>query len=207
MDDAMHSDAWTRVDKILQDALELEPHERAQFLEQVCPNDPSIKREVETLIRSFEAAGNYWESPGRSLVGNVFGTFKVKTLVGKGGMGEVYVAWDAKLKRDVAIKVLPDEFSSNTERVLRFQREAEVLASLNHPNIAVIHDVATFGKLRFLVLELVEGETLADKLGRGAMPIREALNVAKQIAEALEAAHEKGIVHRDLKPAKLQIKT
>src|SRR5262245_34987532 len=109
----MHSDAWTRVDKILQDALDLQPHERAQFLEQICANDPSVKRQVQTLIRSFEAAGSFLGAPTRSLVGNVFGTYEVKTLVGRGGMGEVYAAWDSKLKRDVAIKVLPDEFSLN----------------------------------------------------------------------------------------------
>jgi len=119
VDDETHSDLWTRVDKILQDALELEPRERAQFLEQICANDPSVKRQVETLIRSFEAAGNFLDSRVRSLVGNVFGAYEVKTLVGRGGMGEVYAAWDSKLKRDVAIKVLPDEFSLNTERVLR----------------------------------------------------------------------------------------
>jgi serine/threonine protein kinase/Tol biopolymer transport system component len=120
-------------------------------------------------------------------------------------MGDVYRARDSELKRDVAIKVLPDAFSKDPERVARFRREAEVLASLNHPNIAAIYDLETSGELRCLVLELVEGETLADRLKRGPVPMDEALLLAKQIAEALEAAHEKGIIHRDLKPANIKL--
>src|SRR5262249_42505369 len=110
-----------------------------------------------------------------------------------------------KLKRDVAIKILPEEFSRDRDRVNRFQREAEVLASLNHPNIATIYDLQEVSGSRYLVLELVEGETLADRLKHGALPVEEALNIAKSICEALEAAHEKGIVHRDLKPANVKI--
>jgi Tol biopolymer transport system component len=120
-------------------------------------------------------------------------------------MGEVYRARDAKLKRDVAIKILPEEFSRDADRVLRFQREAEVLASLNHANIAGIYDVQEATGSRFLVLELVEGETLADRISRGALPIDEAIVIAKGIAEALEAAHDKGILHRDLKPANIKV--
>src|SRR6185369_12428115 len=110
-----------------------------------------------------------------------------------------------KLKREVAIKVLPDEFSRDTDRLSRFQREAEVLASLNHPNIAGIYDFQEAGDARYLVLELVEGETLADRLKRGPIPVPEALKIAKSICEALEAAHERGIIHRDLKPANIKI--
>jgi serine/threonine protein kinase/Tol biopolymer transport system component len=120
-------------------------------------------------------------------------------------MGEVYRARDTKLKRDVAIKTLPDEFSHDADRLSRFQREAEVLASLNHPNIAAIYDLEEAEGARFLVLELVEGETLADRIARGPIPIDEALQIAKSICEALEAAHEQGIVHRDLKPANIKI--
>jgi len=120
-------------------------------------------------------------------------------------MGEVYRGRDRKLKRDVAIKILPEEFSRDPERVVRFQREAEVLASLNHPNIAAIYDLEEAEGIRFLVLELVEGETLAERIQRGPIRIEEALEIGKQICEALEAAHEKGIVHRDLKPANVKI--
>jgi serine/threonine protein kinase len=121
-------------------------------------------------------------------------------------MGEVYRARDSKLKRDVAIKILPNEFSSDARRVSRFQREAEVLASLNHPHIGAIYDLAHFGESQFLILELVEGETLADRISRGPIALQEALPIAQQIAGALEAAHEKGIVHRDLKPANIKIR-
>jgi len=120
-------------------------------------------------------------------------------------MGGVYRARDLKLKRDVAIKVLPDEFSRDTERVARFQREAEVVASLNHPHIAAIYHIERDGESQLLVLELVEGETLADRIGRGPIPVDEALVLARQIAEALEAAHERGVTHRDVKPANIKI--
>jgi serine/threonine-protein kinase len=121
-------------------------------------------------------------------------------------MGEVYRARDGKLKRDVAIKALPDEFSRDPDRVSRFQREAETLAALNHRNIAGIHDLQQSNGTRYLVLEFVEGDTLAEILRqRGALPVEEALRIAKQICEALEAAHEKGIIHRDLKPANVKV--
>ena len=138
-------------------------------------------------------------------VGTRLGSLEITALLGKGGMGEVYRARDTKLKRDVAVKILPDEFSRDADRVSRFQREAEVLASLNHPNIAAIYDLQEANGSRFLVLELIEGETLADRIARGPLPVEEALDIANYICEALEAAHEKGIVHRDLKPANVKI--
>jgi Tol biopolymer transport system component len=138
-------------------------------------------------------------------IGTQLGSHEITALLGKGGMGEVYRARDTKLKRDVAIKILPDEFSRDTARASRFQREAEVLASLNHPNIAAIYDLEEANDTRFLVLEFVEGETLADRIQRGPLPIEEALEIARQICEAVEAAHQKGIIHRDLKPANVKI--
>src|SRR5262245_14503328 len=138
-------------------------------------------------------------------VGTRLGSLEITALLGKGGMGEVYRARDTKLKREVAIKILPDEFSRDPARVSRFQREAEVLASLNHPNIAAIYDVQEAEMARFLVLELVEGETLAERIRRGAIPVEDALDIAKHICDALEAAHEKGVVHRDLKPSNIKL--
>ena len=120
-------------------------------------------------------------------------------------MGEVWHARDTKLGREVAIKTLPDEFANDSDRIARFQREAKLLASLNHPNIAAIHGLEEDGGVHFLVLELVEGDTLADRLTRGAVPVEESLTLALQIAEALEAAHEKGVIHRDLKPANIKV--
>ena len=138
-------------------------------------------------------------------IGTQLGSHLVTALLGRGGMGEVYRARDTKLKREVAIKILPDEFSRDPERVARFQREAEVLASLNHPNIAAIYDLDEANGSRFLVLELVEGDTLAERIRRGPLPIDEAVNIAKSICEALEAAHEKGVVHRDIKSANIKL--
>src|SRR5262249_23610383 len=138
-------------------------------------------------------------------IGQQLGSYEITSLLGKGGMGEVYRARDSKLKRDVAIKALPEEFSRDHDRVSRFQREAEVLASLNHSNIASIYDLQEANESRFLVMELVEGETLAERIARGPLPVEDALDTAKQICEALEAAHEKGIVHRDLKPGNVKI--
>ena len=139
--------------------------------------------------------------------GSRLGSFEILTLIGAGGMGEVYRAYDSKLKRDVAIKILPEAFACEPERISRFEREAELLASLNHSNIATVFDFQQGGERHFLVMELVEGDTLADRLARGALAIDEALAIAGQIAEALEAAHQKGITHRDLKPANIKIAT
>jgi len=138
-------------------------------------------------------------------IGTQLGSHEVTAVLGKGGMGEVYRARDTKLKREVAIKMLPDEFSRDADRIVRFQREAEALASLNHPNIAGIYDLQEASGSRYLVLELVEGETLEQRIARGAIPVKEALDIAKHICDALEAAHDKGIVHRDLKPANVKI--
>jgi eukaryotic-like serine/threonine-protein kinase len=138
-------------------------------------------------------------------IGQHLGSYEITALLGKGGMGEVYRARDTKLKRDVAIKILPDEFSRDPERVNRFQREAQVLASLNHPNIAQIYGLEDSTAQRCIVMELVEGDTLAERLKRGPIPLDEALQIAKQVAEALEAAHDRGVIHRDLKPANLKL--
>jgi len=137
--------------------------------------------------------------------GEKLGPYEVLAPLGAGGMGEVYRARDPRLDREVAIKVLPDTFARDKERVLRFEREAKVLASLSHPNIAAIYGFEEHHDVRFLVLELVEGQTLAERLERGPMPLNESLEVCKQIAEAVEAAHEQGIMHRDLKPANVKI--
>ena len=138
--------------------------------------------------------------------GTRLGPYEITAQIGEGGMGEVYRATDTKLKRDVAVKVLPSALAADPERLARFQREAEVLASLNHSNIAAIHGLEESEGIKALVMELVEGPTLADRIAQGAIPVDEALPIAKQIAEALEAAHEQGIIHRDLKPANVKLR-
>jgi serine/threonine protein kinase/Tol biopolymer transport system component len=139
------------------------------------------------------------------MIGKTLAHYEITSQIGKGGMGEVYQAKDTKLGRDVAIKVLPEEFARDADRVARFQREAKLLASLNHPNIAAIYGLEESDGTHFLVMELIEGQTLADRIKTGSIPVEEALKLALQIAEALEAAHEKGVIHRDLKPANIKV--
>ena len=140
------------------------------------------------------------------MIGHTIGPYRVLDQLGEGGMGEVYRAHDTKLGRDVAIKVLPQAFVSDPERVARFQREARTLVALNHPNIGGIYGLEEADGATALVLELVEGPTLADHFAEGPIPIDEALAIARQIAEALEAAHEQGVIHRDLKPANVKVR-
>jgi eukaryotic-like serine/threonine-protein kinase len=140
-----------------------------------------------------------------SMIGRTLAHYEITSQLGKGGMGEVYQAKDRNLGRDVAIKVLPEEFARDVDRVARFQREAKLLASLNHPNIAAIYGLEESAGTTFLVLELVEGETLADRIKSGPIPVEESLKLSLQIAEALEAAHENGVIHRDLKPANIKV--
>jgi serine/threonine-protein kinase len=139
------------------------------------------------------------------VIGQTLSHYRITAALGAGGMGEVYRATDTNLGRDVAIKVLPPEVAQDSERLSRFRREAHLLASLNHPNIAAIHGLEEADGKPFLVLELVEGEDLAVRLKRGAVAVDEALEIARQIAEALEEAHERGIIHRDLKPANVKL--
>jgi len=138
--------------------------------------------------------------------GTRLGVYEVVASIGAGGMGQVFRARDTKLDRDVAIKILPEAFAHDADRLARFQREAKTLASLNHPNIAAIYGLEESGGVTALVMELVEGDDLSQRIARGAIPLDEALPIAKQIAEALEAAHERGIIHRDLKPANIKVR-
>jgi serine/threonine protein kinase len=139
--------------------------------------------------------------------GTRLGPYEIASLIGAGGMGEVYRAHDTRLNRGVALKVLPEAFARDTQRMARFEREAKVLASLNHPNIAAIYGLEESGPIRALVMELVEGPTLAERIAAGAIPVDEALPIARQVADAVEYAHDKNVIHRDLKPANIKVKT
>jgi serine/threonine protein kinase len=157
---------------------------------------PSHRRTVAHIIRSVLSL-----TPGTRL-----GVYEIAAQIGEGGMGQVYRATDTALGRSVAIKILPETFAADAERVARFEREAKTLASLNHPHIAAIYAIEKSTGQHALVMELVEGEDLSQRIARGAIPIDEALPMATQIAEALEAAHEQGIIHRDLKPANIKLR-
>ena len=168
------------------------------------------------MVHRLVVVGGWWlvvvvggynlATPMSLAPGTRFGSYEVAAQIGVGGMGEVHRARDLKLNREVALKVLPDSFVNDPDRLARFQREAHVLASLNHPNIAAIYGVEEAGGVRALVMELVEGPTLAERIAEGPIPIDEAIGIAAQIAEALGAAHDQGVVHRDLKPANIKVK-
>ena len=208
----------SRVEDLCDAALLRDGRERAAFVADACAEDEALRREVEDLLSHAQAAERFLEAPigelaahvladegPASRVGRQIGSYTILSLLGAGGMGEVYRARDAKLGRDVAIKVVGRDFVSDPERLARLEREARVLATLNHPHIGAIYGLEEAGGDRALVLELVEGVTLAERLARGPLPLQEALAVARQIADALDAAHEKGIVHRDLKPGNIKI--
>jgi len=213
----MTPERWARAAELYESALAVDPAGRAAFLAQACRDDSALRREVESLLVQEQAAvlvdhpvdvaaaAVLGDAPGLQPNDRV-GPYVVAGLLGAGGMGQVYRARDTKLQRDVALKILPDSFIHDPDRLARFTREAQVLASLNHPNIGAIYGFEDSGAVHALVLELVEGPTLADRIARGPLPVDEALAIARQIAEALEAAHEHGIVHRDLKPANIKVR-
>ena len=207
----MSAPLWGELESLFHEALARAAAERGAFLAARCVGRPDLRAEVEALLRAHEATASALEVPPmapqtRLKAGMRLGSYEVLSELGAGGMGEVYRARDTTLGRDVAIKILPSAFTADPERLARFTREARVLATLNHPHIGAIYGFEEHGGLRALVLELVEGWTLADRIAQGALPLDTALPIAQQIAEALEAAHEKGIIHRDLKPANVKVR-
>src|SRR5215813_12355794 len=213
----MSDDRWERVANVYQAAQERAPEERLAFVRQALKGDSDLRREVELLLAQDENT-NVIDRPiaaaAHSLLadnagvqpGSFIGSYRIDSLLGVGGMGEVYRAHDPRLNRDVAIKILPPAFANDPDRLARFKREAQVLASLNHSNIAAIYGFEDSAGVHALVLELVEGPTLADRIAHAPLEINEALPIARQIADALEAAHEQGIIHRDLKPANIKVR-
>ncbi len=208
---------WSRIEAIFHDALDTPERERAAFLDLACGGDPKTREHVELLIAqvakseaSFEqefreAAREAFVTSEQNMQGRTIGHYEVRTLLGAGGMGEVYLARDTRLARDVAIKILPAEFALDRDRLARFKKEAQIIASLNHPNIAAIHELGELEGKPYLVLELVDGQTLAERLKRSALPLDEAMKIARQVSEGLEAAHARDIIHRDLKPANIKV--
>jgi serine/threonine protein kinase len=237
---------WQEIERIYHAARELDKSARAEFLAKACGGDPALRREVESLLAQADEAGSFLETPAIEVAaeslamekqlsgpakpalepGAMVAHYRLAGKLGEGGMGEVYRARDTKLQRDVALKILPQAMVHDAERMARFKREAQVLASLNHPNIAAIHGLEESNGIHALVMELAEGETLGDHISvaaglsparaglkagsttdgrRSPMTTDEALPIAKQIAEALEYAHEHGVIHRDLKPANVKI--
>jgi Tol biopolymer transport system component len=208
----MTDNRWQRVKALFQAAVERPAGERTAFLAAASGDDDELRREVESLLAADASDSGVLD---RLLIAGVsghlpaprrrIGPYEIVAPIGAGAMGEVYRARDTKLGRDVALKVLPPLFALDPDRVARFKREAQVLAALNHPNVAAIYGFEESDGVYALVLELVEGPTLADRTAAGALPVEDVIGLGRQIAEALEAAHEKGIIHRDLKPANVKI--
>jgi Tol biopolymer transport system component len=201
-------DRWRRIEKLCHDALKRDSGDRAAFVREACGDDELLRREVESFLVNASLSKDSRlgiGDLGLDPIGRQIGIYQIVSLLGAGGMGEVYRARDTKLGRDVAIKILPKLFTSDPDRLARFEREARVLASLNHPHIGAIYGLEDADGVRALVLELVAGETLADRIARGPIPLTDALTIARQIVDALDAAHEKGVIHRDLKPANIKI--
>jgi len=202
----MSSERWERVKRLVDGALAMDGSRRERFLDEACADDETLRAEVESLLRHEPDSFLESRAPAADpLLGRGLSHYRVEEEIGHGGMGRVYRARDLKLGRDVAVKVLPESFAGNLERVKRFEREARLVAALNHPNVATIHGLETVDGTRFLVLELVGGETLKERLRRGPLPVETALRLAVQVAEALQAAHEAGVVHRDLKPGNVKV--
>ncbi len=199
-----------QIERFYRAALERPPAERAAFLAETCKRDFGLRREVESLLlQNSSKTGADWLSAADPTgtviaIGTQLGPYKIEGPLGKGGMGEVYKALDSRLHREVALKVLPQSFATETARE-RFQREASAASALNHPNICAVYDIGESAGHPFIVMELVPGQTLAERLAGGALPVEEALRICIQIADALGAAHQKGITHRDLKPANIKV--
>jgi eukaryotic-like serine/threonine-protein kinase len=209
------TERWKDVEPILDAALAREPHERAAFIAEACASDDELRGQVESLLAQEAAADGLLSTPGfvleaesfepQAFIGRVIGPYTIHALLGAGGMGDVYRARDVQLDRDVAIKILPSAFTNDSDRLARFAREAKILAALNHPHIAAIYSLEYLDGVPVLVLELVEGPTVAERLIDGPLPLTDAIGIALQIAEALEAAHDQDIIHRDLKPANIKV--
>src|SRR5436305_7562261 len=204
------------VEEIFQAALEQDSDDVAQFLETACEGDELLRHEVESLLASHKRAGSFIEtstagiatriienSQADLLVGQTFGHYKISKRIGSGGMGEVYLATDVTAGRKAALKLLPMRFTGDAERLKRFQQEAHAVVALNHPNIPTVYEIGEDHSTHYIASEMIEGETLRQRLMRGRIELSEAVDVAIQVASALAAAHAAGIVHRDINPGNI----
>src|SRR5262245_35221232 len=226
----MEAKRWGQIKEVYDRALDLGGDEREGFLAEACAGDDELRHEVESLLAAHEEAGKFLQAPAvevaareivageitstvaaklpatPQLIGRELANYRIVSLLGRGGMGEVYLAEDKRLRRKVALKMLPAQFTNDSDRVRRFEREAAAASATNHPNIVTIYEIGQIEQTHYMVTEFVAGETLRQRLTRGRMEVRAALEVGLQVAAALDAAHEAGIVHRDIKPENIMLR-
>src|SRR6266404_2918238 len=207
------------IEEIFYRAVEKEPDQIGAFLDTACEGDELLRRKVEALLASRQRVGSFIETPAAGiatriiesrqadlLIGQTIGHYKISESIGTGGMGEVYLATDVTAGRKAALKLLPERFTGDAERLKRFQQEAHAVVGLNHPNILTVYEIGEDHSVHYIASELIEGETLRQRLTRGPMQLSEAVDVALQVASALAAAHQAGIVHRDIKPENIMLR-
>lgn len=205
---------WRRIESLFHEALEKTPEERVGFLDEACSGDQTLRSEVESMLEHENLARRFLESDGSGTqpatiprdpvpVGERIGPYTVMDSLGAGGMGEVYKARDQRLDRHVAIKFLSRRIAIDAASLERFEREARSASALNHPNICTVHDVGEFQGRPYLVMELLEGQSLKERIAKSPLVAAEVNSIAQQVCAALQAAHDKGIVHRDIKPANI----
>jgi serine/threonine protein kinase len=208
---------WQQAKRIFDDALRQRPEARARFVSEVCGDDKTLLREVESLLSSIDSAGSFLETPAIAKFADVietrklepgkgFGHYEIINQIGVGGMGEVYLAKDNKLDRNVAIKILNEEFSQDESNLQRFVAEAKAASALNHPNILTIYEFGEAEDARFIVSEYIEGKTLREMIRESSLRVPEILDISIQITGALSAAHKAHLVHRDIKPENIMIR-
>src|SRR6058998_3318841 len=215
----MKAERWKQVNDLFQSAVERAPEERAAFLDEACHGDEGLRREVESLLTSYDRAENFIELPAfevapevvtndmtGALVGKLLGHYRIESLIGVGGMGEVYLARDERLGRKAALKLLPENLTTDEAQLSRFKNEARSASALNHPNILTVYEIGTEGNRQFIATEFIEGITLRASIARGRINPHAALEIAVQVASALTAAHEAGVVHRDIKPENIMLR-
>src|SRR5437870_10383369 len=215
----MEPELWQRITDLFDEAMTRGPKERIAFLEEACDGDRDLRKHVERLVKSHEKSGDFLESSAFAVapelltddragasVGELIGHYRIESLIGIGGMGEVYLARDERLGRKVALKLLPEPLTADETQLSRFKTEARSASALNHPNILTVYEIGAEGNRHFIATEFIEGMTLRASLACGRMNLHDALEIAVQVASALAAAHEAGVVHRDIKPENIMLR-
>src|SRR5215213_9439053 len=214
----MDTGRWQQIDRLLDEALGRAPEERADFLAEACGADAELRREVESLLAALGRSGDFIEGQALDLAARFYaesgaltrgqrvGRYEVESLLGHGGMGEVYLARDTELRRPVALKVVSAELAGGHDTLRRFEQEALAASALNHPNIMTVYEVGRAESLHYIASEFIDGVTLRQRLRAGPVAVAGALDIAIQVASALAAAHEAGIVHRDIKPENVMVR-